>query len=393
MTRANEDESGLGRRAADLLTDLIAIPSVNPAYDDASPGEHDVAEALAEHCERIGMEVTLVDALPGRPNVVARLRAREPRRALLFEVHTDTVGLPRGQRVAKACHDGDRLYGRGACDVKGGLAAVLLALEQLALETDELGADIVLLGAVDEEYQYRGVLHYLRHSPDVTAAIVVEPTELRVITRHSGVVRMRITVAGRAAHSSRPEEGRNAIMDAYRSVSALYRWNTERAAQVQGRFPRPPTLSVNQIWGGQAVNIVPDLCSFDVDIRTLPSDDPDMIYDEIENVLRGLQEEGIDATVAEDSLRSVGLDTSPNELVVRSALAACASERSDASPGHVTFGSDASKLARIGGIPSVVLGPGSIRQAHSDDEWVAIMDLVTASRIYAGAARNFGAAP
>lgn len=118
-----------------------------------------------------------------------------------------------------------------------------------------------------------------------------------------------------------------------------------------------------------------------------------MIGDQLEDVLQGLRDEGVDATVAEDSLGSFGLDTSADELVVRSTLAACAEEQVEARPGHVTFGSDASKLARIGKIPSIVLGPGSIRQAHADEEWVTTPDLVKASRIYAAAARNFGAAP
>lgn len=247
--------------------------------------------------------------------------------------------------------------------------------------------DVVLLGAVDEEHQYRGVLHYVDTRPDATAAIVVEPTGLAPVISHSGCVRMRITVAGQAAHSSRPSEGRNAIMDAYAAIQALRHWNDQRIRTL-ATFAHAPTLSVNRITGGHAFNIVPDRCAFDVDIRTLPSDEPHDVVNEITQLLDDLEDTGVRASITDTPVVDYGLDTPADHPLVHAVISACKAHRAHAIPQHVTFGTDASKLSRRGGVPSVVLGPGSIAQAHTDDEWINLIDVVTAASVYAEIVRQ-----
>lgn len=369
--------------AAALLRSLIEIPSVNPAYDPRSPGEELLARYVGKYCGDLGMAVEFDEVAPGRPNVVATLPAAPsgagPARTLLFEVHTDTVGLPPGQAAPVAERRGSLLAGRGACDVKGGLAAALLALAELAAGEPLARTTVCLLGAVDEEHEFRGITHHLAHRPLPAAAVVVEPTESRVAAQHSGVLRLRITVTGQAAHSSRPEEGRNAIVDALHVVERLDRWNASQPGQ---------KLSVNRIAGGTAVNVVAASCHFDVDVRTRPADDPLAVEAEIGEQLTALGAEGVTAEISTRMIADQGLDTPGDARVVRAALAACERLEMPTEPVRLGFGSDASKLGRAG-VPTVVFGPGSIRQAHADDEWIDLDDVERAARVLAELARRF----
>lgn len=376
--------------ARQLLTRFIKIPSVNPADDPESEGERAVAEEIAAYCTAIGMEISFEDVLPGRPNIEAALRAPNAQGTLLFEVHTDTVALPLGEVVPTARSVGNRVYGRGACDVKGGLVAVLLALKKLSEIRQDLTADIILLGAADEESQFRGVVKYLELPRQVDGAVVIEPTALRSVIGHSGCVRFTVTVNGTSAHSSRPELGRSAIRDAVTAISALDDWNTRRGKMPLVPPRRPPQLTVNRIVGGRAFNIIPDLCTFDVDIRTVSSDDPQAILDELGVLLESLSGAGVRAHISEVVILGWGLEPDPLALINSAAKTALASN--DINPGedYVTFGTDASKLTRLGNIPSIVLGPGDANQAHTDDEYVELDDILKARDVYVDIALEFG---
>lgn len=376
--------------ARELLTRLIEIPSVNPADDPESEGERAVAEEVAAYCSAIGMEVTLEEVFPGRPNVEAVLRAQNAKGALLFEVHTDTVALPLGEAVPTARSEGNRVYGRGACDVKGGLTAILLALTDLSESSQDLAADVILLGAADEESQFRGVVKYLESPRKVNGAVVIEPTGLRSVIGHSGCVRFTVTVNGTSAHSSRPELGRSAIKDAYTAIHALEDWSTQRGKERLVPPRKPPQLTVNRITGGRAFNIVPDLCTFDVDIRTVSSDDPQAVADELAELLEGLSTRGVRAHISEVVILGWGLEPEPLALINSAAKSALSTNGVDPEEEYVTFGTDASKLTRLGNISSIVLGPGDANQAHTDDEFVELADILKARDIYRDIALEFG---
>ena len=369
---------------------FIEIPSVNPAYNPESGGERLVAAKIAAYCTEIGMEVVFEDVFPGRPNVEATLRASRARGTILFEVHTDTVGLPSGEVAPTARSVGDRIYGRGACDVKGGLVAVLLALKDLSELKQRLEVDVILLGAADEESQFRGIVKYLESTRKIDGAVVVEPTQLRSVIGHSGAVRFTVTVNGTSAHSSRPELGRSAIKDAFTAISALEAWSTRRSEEVLVPPRMPLILTVNRITGGHAFNIVPDLCTFDVDIRTLSSDDPRDVLDDLESLLDGLSATGVRAHVSDVVILGWGLEPDPLALINAAAKSVLASNRVNSEGEYVTFGTDASKLTRLGHIPSIVLGPGDIGFAHTDDENIELRDLLKARDIYRDIALEFG---
>lgn len=345
-----------------LLAALIEVPSVNPAYDPTSSGENAFGDTVGALCSELGCEVTTAEVVDARRNVVAVLRAPERRTTLLIEGHLDTVGLPAGETSPVAVVEGGVVYGRGACDVKGSIAASLLALSELACERPR-HVEVILLGAIDEEFRFRGITHFLEagHRPD--AAIVLEPTGLEVVAAHNGVLRIEVVIRGRAAHTSRPGEGRNAILDALVVAQEF-----ESRALSEGI----EVLTVTTIEGGRAINIVPDHCVLGIDIRTSPQTDPGDVLAAVESRLASL--EGIAAEVHRVLLSDGGMHTDPAHPFVRTVLAAAGR----AEPVAVPYGTDGSKLSRAG-VPTVVYGPGSIANAHSDHESVAIADVEAAA--------------
>ena len=356
-------------RVRELLAQVIRIDSVNPGADPGGAGERELAELVAATTRAMGLESELDEALPGRPNVIATLPADDAAAELLIEVHLDTVAV--GGSSLEPRFESDRVYGRGACDVKGGLAAALHALELLAA-VPERRTRVVLLATVDEEVGFSGVSHHVAtRRPAADAAVVLEPTGLRIVVAHRGVLRLVLETRGLAAHTSVPERGRNAVTDMLAAVEALRAWNA-----APGRV-----LTVSTIEGGTAVNVVPDRCRAAIDVRTRPDEDPAAVLEEIEAVLARLGG-GIDCRVAEVLLLDRGLDTPPDAAVVQAAAAALQACGRDASPELAPYGTDASKLARAG-VPSIVLGPGDVAQAHTDDEWVSLPEVAAAAEVYA----------
>jgi acetylornithine deacetylase ArgE len=375
-----------------LLSDLVAIESVNPAYPGGERGEVAVAAYVAEYCRRLGLDVSRQPVLPGRENVLAELRVAGARGTVLFEAHMDTVNLDASGSMGEGglrpeVRDG-RLYGRGACDAKGALAGMLSALERLVARRGDLGVNVVLAATVDEEYQFRGVLamidQYLGPERQVDAAVVGEPTDLRVVVAHKGCVRTRISTVGRAAHSSRPEEGVNAVEHMAQVVTALQD-HRRRLAERRHQLTGSPTLSIGRIWGGTAVNIVPDRCTIEVDRRLLPGEDAASALAEIDGVLAALRASDPAVQIEREApfVADWPLDTPVEALVVRAAVAACRDLGLPDTPVGVAYGSDASKLQALRGVPSIVLGPGSIAQAHTADEFVPVDQLAYAADLYA----------
>lgn len=380
MTLPTELRPGSAR---DLLSALVAIPSVNPAYDPASPGENEIGDAIVEWGRALGLESHERDVVDGRRNIQLRLRSRSPRRTILIEGHLDTVGLmPPGAGTVASVVDG-RLSGRGACDAKGAIAATLLALAELVAAPPE-HTDVVFLGAIDEEYVFRGISAFIADGELPDAAVVLEPTDLRIVTEHNGVVRIELMVAGVAAHSSRPEEGHNAILDALEVVRVLTRWTDDGTAAAPGSPPR--ILAVTTVSGGTAINVIPDSCRIGLDLRIRPAEHPDEVLAEIEALLAAIP--GVDARIDRVLLTDGGMSTNASSDVVVAAQTAAGLHQLPVGVVRVPYGTDGSKLARAG-VPTIVFGPGSIRTAHGDDEWVDLADVETAARVIRDLVRAF----
>ncbi len=376
--------------AADLLQDLIAINSVNPAYPEGQ-GEAAVADYVERHCQNIGLDVIRQPVLPGRDNIVATILVPGATETLLYEGHMDTVGLGlMGETgLTPQLRDG-KLYGRGACDTKGSLAAMLVAFERLLEHSADLKVNVALLASVDEEYAYRGVLAYIDSDLPATAAIVGEPTDLRLVVAHKGCVRGTITVTGRAAHSSEPHLGISAI-DGMADVLIGFRTLGPQLATRQHPLMSPPTLTVATIEGGTGNNIVPEQCTIVYDRRTLPDEEPKTVLAELDAVLDIVRESRPDLKIERPAPRllSEGLDTPVESGLVRAAAIACQELNLDPVPAGVPYGSDASKLQKRRGIPSIVFGPGSIAQAHGAGEFVPLEHLTKAAEFYASIALRY----
>jgi acetylornithine deacetylase/succinyl-diaminopimelate desuccinylase-like protein len=352
--------------AVELLQTLIRIPSVNPEGDPGTErtGEQAIAEWLAGwlRSEFPEARVELRDVLPGRPNVVARFSdggGKKPR--LLFAPHTDTVSVggmtidPFGGELREG-----RVWGRGASDTKGSMAAMLWALRESRDRLGSLGHEIWFAGLCSEEAGQHGS-RSLAEQERFDFVIAGEPTGLDAVVAHKGALWLTLTTRGRAVHAAEPERGENAI---YKMADVLRCVRDELPATL-GRARHAllgrTTVSAGTVNGGSKINIVPDVCTAELDIRYLPGD-----ATLLERVSAQLRAACPDLEIANTCSQPMITDTS--HAVIR-VLEKCGSSCIGA-----PWFSDAGVFAAAG-MPAIALGPGSIAQAHTRDEWIAAVDL------------------
>ena len=378
-----------------LLSDLVAIPSVNPAFrtDGDRPdifGEQAKADHVLSWLTRAGVTARMQPVLPGRPNVVATVKGRNGDKTLMLECHLDTVqATGMDAPFTPELRDG-RLYGRGAVDDGGCVAAMMLAMRALRLNPP--ASDVVLLAAMDEEFQYRGVAHYLEHGGRADGGIAGEPTELRIVSACKGCVRWRIEVIGRAAHSSEPWRGIDAIAMATDLLAHLRAVLTPRLAARHHPRVGSPSLICSMIEGGQGPNTVAESCFLTFDRRTIPGESGIDAWREVEAEaarFAGTIAYGARIIVHPPFIDSISMAADESAEIVQAALAQCRDDGLPDTPEGVAYGSDASKMDAAG-IPTIVFGPGSIKQAHTAQEYVAVADVAAAARMIEQIARRFG---
>ncbi|MCM3273512.1 M20 family metallopeptidase [Paenibacillus elgii] len=380
------------QRVARLLRDLVRIPSVNPSFEGGVP-EREMADYVEAFFIRLGLKAERREVRPDRSNVIGILPGiADDAPALLLEAHMDTVQTanmtidPFGAEI----RDG-KLYGRGACDTKASLAAMLAAMEWFAENGVKPPVPVHLAATVDEEVNYLGVLDVLEAGHDYAAAIVGEPTGLQTVVAHKGVVRCEIETVGVSAHSSKPEEGINAISGMMKVVAHIEGAMQARLRHATHPLVGPATLAVTQIQGGVAPNTIPERCVIRIDRRTIPGEDSEQVWHEMRAEMEQLAAEngGLNVIVHPPFVLDYAMDTSPDSEIVRLVAASATGKIGEVRTLGVPYGTDASKLARAG-IPSVVFGPGSIEQAHTKDEWVELKQVVLAAEIIAETMLEFG---
>lgn len=348
---------------------------MNPAFlpaGDPLAGEHRVADFIAALGANAGLSVDFQDVLPGRRNVLLRYTPTGPvRHRILLAPHLDTVGSIDGSsEIFSPTLSAGRVWGRGACDTKGCVAAMLTALFEVAQDPSRPAhTEIVFAGLVDEENQQQGSRAYSRNGPRADLGIVGEPTRLEVVTAHKGDVWARIETRGKAAHGARPDLGVNAVRSMARVVELL---EGDYAAELARRSAHPllgcPTINVGMIRGGTQPNIVPDRCLIEVDRRTVPGESEAGAKREITRFLR---RHGVKATLVDlKGVTAPPLETDPDLPWVQAFLNATGRTRTRG----VTYFCDAAILA-LGGTPCIVFGPGDIAQAHTAREWISIASL------------------
>jgi acetylornithine deacetylase/succinyl-diaminopimelate desuccinylase family protein len=366
--------------AEKLLAELIALPSVNPAFlpaADSRAGEARVADFLASVAAKNGLTVEFQEVFPGRRNLLARVSPRgKVQQRIVLAPHMDTVGsaaMPDSHfsPVLK----NERLFGRGACDTKGSIAAMFSALVNFAANgAPPEHTEIVFAGLVDEENAQEGSRALAASGFRADLAIVGEPTELHVITAHKGDMWLKLVTHGKAAHGARPELGVNAVHEMARVIDLL----ETRYARELKRRKHPvlghPTINVGSVRGGTQPNIVPDCCEIEIDRRTIPGEKEAAVQREIVKFVR---EAGLKAEIINAKHNScLPMETSVKLPLVRRFMEAAGQTK----PEGVNFFCDAAILSAAG-IPCVVFGPGNIAQAHTADEWISLASLRGAAEL------------
>ncbi len=370
------------KSARELLTELVCCGSVNPAEREAYQppyGEDRLVRLLAERLKKMGGAIEQEEVLPGRPNLWARFRGRYSSRSLLLDAHTDTVAHenmtidPFGARV----RDG-RLYGRGACDTKGPMASMLLALKAV-LNDGALARDVIFAATCDEENGGRGVRRLIERGIKADFALVAEPTNLKLVHRHKGIIRANITIHGKAAHSSTPELGVNAIYEMNRVLSRFEIHAEKLAAATPDPALGTPTLAVVTIHGGTASNIIPDACAIQIDRRLLPGEDGSKVRKNLEELIQSCAGASGKATVEwTQNYPPLDTDCSLRDAVDLEAAIGSVTGTVEHSVAH--YGTHAGFYAQAG-IPSIVFGPGNISNAHTEDESIDLQQVVTGAEI------------
>jgi acetylornithine deacetylase len=372
-----------------LLRNLVALPSVNPMGRDLrGPDvfEHRVTAYLEDFFRGLGVRYERQNIAPQRDNIVAWYEPDRATSTLVFDAHQDTVPTD-GMTVAPfgAHVENGRLYGRGACDVKGGMAAMLAAFARVVREKPAGAVRVVMACTADEEFTFLGVRRLAQ--TDLTGgqggpvgAVAAEPTQLNIVNAHKGAVRWDLLTAGRSCHSSRPELGVNAVYRMGRLLPLIEAYAEELRATKTHPLLGPATLSVGRIEGGVSVNTVPDRCRIEIDRRLLPGEDADAAAAQLAVYLRQRAGDALPFTFGDPWLSAPALAPDGSEELVTRLGAAI-----DAVVGRhdvmaVPYGTDAAPLAAAG-VPSVVFGPGDIGKAHTCDEWIDLAEVEQAAEI------------
>jgi acetylornithine deacetylase len=376
------------RRLESLVRDLVQIESVNPDLVTGGSGETRIAGYVADVLERIGVPARVDEIAPQRANVVAELRGRREGRSLMLNGHLDTVGVEGMRDPFSGRIEDCRLYGRGAQDMKGGLAAALAAIETLARERLEKG-QVILAAVADEEYRSLGTKALLESGVRADVAIVLEPTAMEVATAHKGFAWAEVETLGRAAHGSRPEEGRDAILHMGRVLSGIEEVQQELSSRPTHPLLGRGSVHASLISGGQELSSYPASCKVSLERRLLPGEDGSTFERELADIITELSQ--VDAHFRAQSgvtYAAPALET-PREAAIAQMLLESAravlGER--ARFGAASFWTDAALLTGAG-MPSVLFGPGG-DGLHSSVEYVNLEDVALVAEVLVKCARAF----
>jgi len=365
-----------------LVQELVRIPS----FSGDAHGLSRIAQVISGEMSRNGFSIQLIEAEEGLTNVIGKYQGSNNAPWILFNGHTDVVPVQRDEDwivepFSAEIKDG-RIYGRGACDMKGGLAAMLAAPKIVFSLFPEYKGNIILTATVDEEIGgFKGMKYIVEQGIKADMGIVCEPTDLKIVNVCKGLLWLKLRTKGKSAHGGMPEHGINAVYKMAKILNRLEDYDFKQAPHdVLGK----PTINIGRITGGARPNIVPDSCEAEIDIRYLPNQNRQEIIDELKELISELKREDhqIDAEIDIIRYRS-SVEISKEEKVIQTIMEAFGEVMGNYPEfrGMVTP-ADSEYLVNAG-IPSVMFGPGADQLAHTTNEWIAIDEILNAVKIYA----------
>jgi succinyl-diaminopimelate desuccinylase len=386
---------------ARLAQELVRIPSVYRP-EEAEGNEARVARFLTEYLEREGLDVSVEAVAPGRPNVWAAWDGVRPGKTLLFEAHTDVVTEGRAEDWEHppfaAEKVGDRIYGRGACDTKGNLAAAVVAVKAIKDSGVPFPGRLVLCHPVDEEGMMAGIKAFIEggHAERVDGAVICEPEENQLCIKQKGALRVEVIVRGRMAHGAMPLSGVNPVTRAAKFVVAVEELEAEEVER-HGEDPflgypsLTPTILLGPDRGEPQLNVIPASAYVALDIRTVPSQSHEELVRRLEERLSKLESEDpdFDATLEVIEERPP-TETSMEDPLV-GAMSAAYRDLTGEEPRYngVPGATDGTYLSTWAGVPIVTTGAGDREIPHHRDEWVSVDELLSTCRLYAATAMYF----
>ncbi len=367
-----------------ILSDLVSIPSVNPMgqpHNHRAPVERGVVEYIEHFFSSYDVESVRQSYSETHENLWLRIPGKTEGPVTLLESHMDTVPAndwPEG--AFTPCLKENHLFGRGSCDDKASLAAMILAVKNLLDQSITPRHPVLLLAAGDEEYAQSGIKHFVACDLPIGRAVIGEPTNLRPVVQHKGIVRWDMTVHGRSAHSACPELGYNAILGMLEVINAI----REYQEYIQNEFVNSlslltsPTITVTTIAGGRTRNSIPDQCTISVDFRIVPGMEPET---ERTKLIQAIDALSLNVTHGPICSMAGPLNTDAAAPFSQTVLEICrGSTRNDICFEGAPYTTDASWLPEE--VPAIVLGPGSISCAHTVDENVDLHEVVQCVNIY-----------
>jgi len=383
------------KEVIDFLQKLIKIPSV---YDPGKPGmnEEEVALFVADYLKKMDFEVVVEEVSPGRPNVIAVIEGHKPGKTILLEAHTDVVTpgntLEWKHHPFRAEIENGRIYGRGACDTKGNLAAAVMAVKAIKESVTQFKGKIMLCFPVDEEGMMTGIKHFIKRgwADDVDGAIICEPEENQLCIFQKGALRAVVTSRGKMAHGAMPLSGINPNTRMARFINMLEEYEAQEMKRLGKHeylgYPSfTPTILKAPVEGEAQINVIPSKCITTLDIRTVPGQDHEQIKKDIDNIIREIHEKDPDAKLEIEYIEERPWTQTPKDHPIVKAMAKSYKILTGKEPKYngVPGATDGTFLRCLKNIPVVVTGAGKREVPHQKDEWVSIDELLETARLYA----------
>jgi acetylornithine deacetylase len=367
--------------ATTLLSQLVRIPSINPILESTSRGEKEIALFITDWCQLMGLEVYVEEVVANRPNVIAIAKGSGGGKTLLLNAHTDTVGVTGMSEPFEARVTDNKFFGRGALDMKAGLAAAMVATAKA--KPMNLRGDVILTAVIDEEYSSLGTEAVMQHYR-ADAAIVTEPSWMNLCLAHRGFAVFEVEVYGKAVHTSQHHLGVNAIIGAGKLLSAIEAFDKSLRGREKHKLLGVGSLQAMLIQGGQELFTVPAFCKVTVERRTLPSETQRSVEGDMQEMVRELEssDKYFQATF-KTLLYREAYEVSENEAIVQLAKKHLPSASITGAPYWMD-----SALLGAKGIPTLVLGPGG-GGMHSGEEWVNLEDVSKLTEVLGSIIKEF----